>query len=128
MKDKNTVFYKCKVCGNMIGLIDGNIDRIKCCGEPMELLVANSQEASTEKHIPVFEKAGDELIVQVGDVEHPMLEEHYIMWIAQVSPNQTTRIRLSPGDKPVVKFKYIPNSTIYAYCNIHGLWKADVEI
>ena len=75
----------------------------------------------------IYEKDGNEIIVRVGEVEHPMVEEHYIMWIAQVSDNQTTRIRLEPNQKPEVRFKYIPNSTIYAYCNKHGLWKTEVE-
>ena len=100
---------------------------MRCCGKEMELLVANSQDAATEKHVPVYEKDGDEIIVRVGEVEHPMVEDHYIMWIAQVSDNQTTRIRLHPNQKPEVRFKYIPESTIYAYCNKHGLWKTEVE-
>ena len=127
MKERNTVFYKCPICGNIIGLIDGDISHIRCCGKEMELLVANSQDAATEKHVPVYEKDGDEIIVRVGEVEHPMVEDHYIMLIAQVSDNQTTRIRLHPNQKPEVRFKYIPESTIYAYCNKHGLWKTEVE-
>ena len=127
MKERNTVFYKCPICGNIIGLIDGDIKHMRCCGKEMELLVANSQDAATEKHVPVYEKDGDEIIVRVGEVEHPMVEDHYIMWIAQVSDNKTTRIRLHPNQKPEVRFKYIPESTIYAYCNKHGLWKTGVE-
>ncbi len=127
MKERNTVFYKCPICGNIIGLIDGDIKHMRCCGKEMELLVANSQDAATEKHVPVYEKDGDEIIVRVGEVEHPMVEDHYIMWIAQVSDNKTTRIRLHPNQKPEVRFKYIPESTIYAYCNKHGLWKTEVE-
>ena len=125
--ERNTVFYKCPICGNIIGLISGDINHIRCCGVEMELMVANSQDAATEKHVPVYEKEGDNLIVRVGEVEHPMEEDHYIMWIAQVSDNQTTRIRLHPNQKPEVRFKYIPESTIYAYCNKHGLWKTEVE-
>lgn len=127
MKEKNTVFYKCPICGNIIGLIDGDINHMRCCGKEMELLVANSQDAATEKHVPVYEKDGDEIIVRVGEVEHPMVEDHYIMWIAQVSDNTTTRIRLYPEQATTVRFKYIPNSTIYAYCNKHGLWKTEVK-
>ena len=125
--ERNTVFYKCPICGNIIGLISGDINHIRCCGVEMELMVANSQDAATEKHVPVYEKEGNEIIVRVGEVEHPMEEDHYIMWIAQVSDNETTRIRLKPSQKAEVKFRYIPNSTLYAYCNKHGLWKAEVK-
>ena len=127
MKEKNTVFYKCPICGNVIGLIDGDINHMTCCGKPMERLDANSVDAAQEKHVPVYERAEDEIVVKVGEVEHPMEKEHYIMWIAQVSDNQTTRIRLYPEQATTVRFKYIPGSTLYAYCNKHGLWKADVE-
>ncbi len=124
---QNTKFYKCPICGNVIGLIDGNPDNIICCGQKMEMLVANTVDASLEKHVPVYEIMDDEILVKVGEVEHPMQKEHYIMWIALVSEIETTRIRLFPEQSTEVRFKYVPGSTIYAYCNLHGLWKKDVE-
>ena len=127
MKEKNTVFYKCYTCGNVIGLIEGDIKHMTCCGNPMGRLDANSVDAAFEKHVPVYERVEDEIVVKVGEVEHPMEKDHYIMWIAMVSDNQTTRIRLYPEQGTEVRFKYIPQSTLYAYCNKHGLWKADVE-
>ena len=127
MKERNTVFYRCPICGNLIGLIDGDINHMTCCGRPMERLDANSVDAAFEKHVPVYERVEDEIVVRVGEVEHPMEKDHYIMWIAQVSDNQTTRIRLYPEQGTEVRFKYIPQSTLYAYCNKHGLWKAEVE-
>ena len=93
----------------------------------MERLDANSVDAAQEKHVPVYEKVENEIVVNVGEISHPMEKEHYIMWVAQVSDNQTTRIRLYPEQNPEVRFKYIPDSTLYAYCNKHGLWKAEVE-
>ena len=113
---KNTVFYKCPICGNVLGLIEGNINNIKCCGQEMELLVANSTDAATEKHKPTYEKVEDEIVVRVGEIEHPMEKDHYIQWIAQMNDNQTTRIRLYPEQSTTVRFKYIPGATLYAYC------------
>ena len=124
---RNVKFYKCKICGNVIGLIDGDPNHLVCCGEPMEQMVPNSVDASNEKHVPACRREGDKLIVSVGEVEHPMEEDHYIMWIAQVTDNQTTRIRLNPGETPQVMFQYLGDAVIYAYCNKHGLWKTDVE-
>ncbi len=123
---ENVRFYKCPICGNVIGLIHGDAQRIMCCGKNMELMEANSTDAAQEKHVPVYEKIEDEIVVKVGDVEHPMEKDHYIMWIAQVTDNQTTRIRLFPEQATTVRFKYIPNATLYAYCNKHGLWKTEV--
>ena len=127
MKEKNTVFYKCPICGNIIGLIQGDINHMRCCGKEMELMEANSTDAATEKHVPVYERVEDEIVVKVGEVEHPMEKDHYIMWIAQVSDNQTTRIRLYSEQSTEVRFKYIPESILYAYCNKHGLWKSEVK-
>ena len=127
MKEKNTVFYKCPICGNVIGLIEGDIKHMMCCGKPLELLVANSEDAAVEKHVPVYEKVEDEIVVKVGEVEHPMEKDHYIQWIAQISDNKTTRIRLYPEQGTETRFPYIKGSTIYAYCNLHGLWKTTVE-
>ena len=125
--EENVRFYRCKVCGNMIGLIHGNSENISCCGEKMELLHANSTDAATEKHVPVYEKDGNEIVVRVGEVEHPMEEDHYIMWIAQVSEDRTTRVRLHPGQATETRFPYIPGSVLYEYCNKHGLWKKEVK-
>ena len=127
MKEKNTVFYKCPTCNNIIELIEGDASHISCCGKPMELLVANSEDAAIEKHVPVYEKDGDEMVVRVGEVNHPMTDDHYIMWIAVVSDNQTTRVRFYPNQEPIARVKYIPGSVIYAYCNKHGLWKNEVK-
>ena len=124
---ENVRFYKCPICGNVIGLIKGDSAHITCCGQKMELLVANSEDAAVEKHVPVYEKVEDEIVVKVGEVEHPMEKDHYIEWIAQVSDNKTTRIRLYPEQDTTVRFPYIPGSILYAYCNKHGLWKTEVK-
>jgi len=124
---ENVRFYKCPICGNVIGLINGNMEHITCCGKPMELMEANTSDGATEKHVPTYEKVDDEIVVRVGEVEHPMEKEHYIMWIAQVSDNRTTRVRLFPEQSTETRFPYIPNSTLFAYCNKHGLWKTEVK-
>jgi len=124
---ENVTFYKCEKCGNLIGLISGNSENISCCGEPMKGLRANTTDGATEKHVPAYEIDGNEIIARVGEVEHPMEEDHYINWMALVSDNKTTRVRFEPGQKPEARFEYIPGSIIYEYCNKHGLWKKEVE-
>ena len=124
---ENVRFYICEKCGNEIGLIHGDGEKIMCCGEKMKLLVANSTDAAKEKHVPIYERVEDEIAVKVGEIEHPMEKEHYVMWVALVSDHTTTRITLYPEQETTVRFKYVPGSTIYAYCNKHGLWKAEVK-
>ena len=127
--NENTKFYVCRICGKVIGLINDTGIPTICCGEKMEQLKTNTADASVEKHVPVYEidKEEGEIIVKVGSIEHPMEKDHYIMWIAQVTDNVTTRIQLFPEQETTVRMKYIKGATIYAYCNKHGLWKKQVD-
>ena len=84
---------KCPICGNVIEVTNGDAKHIMCCGKPMQEVAPNTVDAATEKHIPVYEKVDDEIIVRVGEVEHPMEKEHYINWIAQVKENKVKEIR-----------------------------------
>ncbi len=118
---ENLKLYKCDICNNIIMLLEGNNDNIICCNSKMKKLEANTFEASKEKHIPSYEINNDEIIVTVGEIEHPMEEDHYIMWIILKTDNELIKVNLKPGYSPTCKFKYVPNSTIYAYCNKHGL-------
>ena len=125
--NENVKFYVCPICGNIIGLIEGNAENILCCGKKMQKMIANSTDAATEKHVPAYEKIEDEIVVRVGEVEHPMEKDHYIMWIAQISDNRTTFVRLYPKQSTETRFPYIPGSILYAYCNKHGLWKKVID-
>ena len=87
----------------------------------------NSVDAAFEKHVPVYSILGDKIEVQVGEVLHPMDEEHYIMWICLVSGENYRFCHLKPGDTPKCLFDYIPGSKIYAYCNLHSLWVNEVK-
>ena len=72
-------------------------------------------------------KDGDEIIVSVGSVAHPMDDDHYINWIALVNDDVVTRVNLNPNDEPEARFPYTKGSIVYAYCDKHGLWKAIVD-
>ena len=121
------IIKKCMKCGAMVEVLkDCTCEGcgFKCCGEEMRTFAPNSEDASFEKHLPVVEVVGNEVVVTVP---HVMEEDHYIMWIAQVSENRTTRVRLHPGQATETRFPYIPGSVLYEYCNKHGLWKKEVE-
>ena len=91
----------------------------------MNKLEANTTDAAVEKHVPFAERKDGKLHVKVGSVEHPMTEAHYIEWIAVTDGTNTQRISLSPTDKPEAVFVR-EKAQIYAYCNLHGLWKASI--
>ena len=124
---RELVLKKCEKCGAMVKVIqDCNCNgcEIICCDEPMKVVTPNSVDAAVEKHVPTYEVQGDKIVVSCN---HVMEEEHYIEWIALVSEDRECTKYLEIGKEAKVTFKYIPGSTLYAYCNKHGLWKKDVE-
>ncbi len=122
----NLKFYRCKGCGKIAVILKDSACPTKCCGEPMEELTANTVDAAVEKHVPVVTREGNKLTVSVGAVEHPMLEEHYIQFIALETEKGFRIAYLNPGEKPVVDFLADEKVTVvYEYCNLHGLWKTE---
>jgi superoxide reductase len=117
--------YKCGVCGNIVEVLQVGGGELVCCGQPMQLLVANTVDASKEKHVPVIEKTADGYKVKVGAVPHPMEEKHYIVWIELIAEGRAYREFLKPGQAPEAFFG-VKAQTVTAreYCNLHGLWKA----
>ena len=121
-------FYICEHCGNIIGMVKDKGVPVMCCGQKMKELVPNTVEASGEKHIPAVSLEGNVLKVNVGSVNHPMAEEHFIEWVYVETENGGMRKNLKPGQEPNVTFALGDDKAIavYAYCNLHGLWMAEV--
>jgi superoxide reductase len=120
-------FYKCNHCGNVVvKFVDSGVP-VVCCGENMVELVPNTVEASGEKHIPVVTLIGNGRIkVEVGSVPHPMLAEHHISFIYVETARGGIRVDLK--DKPEAEI-YVGDEevvAVYEYCNLHGLWKAEM--
>ena len=123
-----TKFYICEHCGNIVGMIhDSGVNPV-CCGQKMTHLEAGVVEASREKHIPVVTVEGNTVKVAVGSVAHPMTEEHSIEWVYLQTTKGGQRKNLLPGEAPELTFALADEEpvAVYAYCNLHGLWKADV--
>ena len=92
-------------------------------------LVANTVDAALEKHVPVIEVNNDTVTVKVGSVEHPSLDAHYIEWIVLLTETGMQMKWLKPGMKPEASFKLVVGDkaiAAYEYCNLHGLWKAEI--
>ena len=124
----NVKFFICRHCGNQVEMIHDAGVPVICCGEPMEELKANTVDASLEKHVPAVTVEGDTVKVQVGSAVHPMLEEHLIEWIYLELENGGSRKALSPGEAPEAVFHTagVKPVAVYAYCNLHGLWKTEL--
>jgi len=120
-------FFRCETCGNIVGLIKNGGGELVCCGKPMVKLEPNTVDASQEKHVPIAVRKDGKIHVEVGSIAHPMTEQHLIEWIAVVADGGTERIPLSPNNEPKAVFCDRENAEVYAYCNLHGLWKSDVK-
>ncbi len=120
-----TKIFRCNHCGNIITHLTNSGVPVVCCGEKMVELVPNTTDAATEKHVPDVKVEGKKVIVTVGSVEHPMVEEHFIEWIL-VETKQGTQVKwLKAGQKPTHEFVLAEGDelvAVYEYCNLHGLW------
>ncbi|MGL4484495.1 MAG: desulfoferrodoxin family protein [Anaerovoracaceae bacterium] len=122
-------FFRCNHCGNMIGFIENKGVPVICCGEPMAELIPNTVDAAQEKHVPVAKLEDGCLHVNVGAVDHPMEEDHYITFIYLETERGGHRISLKPGEKPAACFCICGDDkavAVFEYCNKHGLWKTEL--
>ena len=126
---KNTKFYICPHCGNLIEMVNDAGVKPVCCGQKMTELVPNTVEASGEKHIPAVTVKNGIVEVNVGTVDHPMVDVHYIEWVQVKTEQGSQRKYLNPGEAPKVIFHLGDDKAIgvYAYCNLHGLWMTELN-
>ena len=121
------IIRRCLKCGATVEVLeDCTCDNcgIKCCGETMAEMKPNTVDAAAEKHVPQVEVLSNYLVVNVN---HVMEDDHYIEWVALSSDKVLGKKFLKPGEQAKAIFPYIKGSEVYAYCNKHGLWKADVK-
>lgn len=125
---KRQQFFLCKHCGNLVGIINNARVPLVCCGEQMTELVPNTEDAAQEKHLPAINMEQNVIRVQVGSTPHPMEEKHYIEWVYLETAKGGQRKNLLPGERPEAVFALADDELIavYAYCNIHGLWKTEL--
>ena len=120
-------FFICEHCGNIVAMVKPSGVPIVCCGKIMKELIPGTTDASVEKHVPVYTVNDNRVEVVVGDVIHPMAEEHYIEWISLQTKQGNQRKLLLPGMEPKAAFLIETDDeveAVYAYCNLHSLWKA----
>lgn len=120
--------YICEHCGNIITFIEDHGVPVVCCGERMHECIPNTTNASAEKHVPVIKVNNGTVTVSVGSAAHPMQPEHHIAWIALETINGVHLCKLKPETAPKATFHLDNEETViaaYAYCNLHGFWKAN---
>ena len=120
-------FYRCGHCGNIIAMVKNVGVPVVCCGEKMQEIIAGTENASLEKHVSVYTVEDGKVHVTVGETPHPMAPEHYIEWISLQTTSGNQCKELLPGQAPEVCFAICDGdevAAVYAYCNLHGLWRA----
>ena len=128
--DRKSKFFICRHCNNLVNTyyFSGNI--MSCCGEKMENIEPKTENEGREKHLPRVSVQSGRVKVNVGEVSHPMTEEHNIGWVYLVTKAGEQRKTLIPGATPELTF-VLENDDLpiaaYAYCNLHGLWKTQIN-
>ncbi len=120
-------FYICEHCGNIVEMVQNAGVPVMCCGQKMRELIPGTVDAAAEKHVPVYSVDGNLVKVRIGEAEHPMMPEHFIAWVSLQTKQGNQRKALRPDGKPEVCFAICEGDeveAVYAYCNLHGLWKA----
>ncbi len=124
--------YKCETCGNLVQVLLAGEGELVCCGHAMQHLAPNTTEnVKTEYHIPVYKYTDkDGIVIQVGQEPHPMIPEHYIMFIETISEDKKcVRLHyLEPNEEPkMILDKKIGKETALAFCKLHGLWEGQSD-
>lgn len=120
-------YYYCNICGHVVNVVQTGMPTLVCCGEKMSLLDTKTEDNGKEKHVPVIVPAGSTTTVKVGDVAHPMTEEHHIAFIEVIKKDGSAcRAKLCPTCAPEAVFNINAEEieAVYEYCTLHGLWKA----
>ncbi len=120
-------FYVCERCGKIVAMVKPSACPTMCCGQAMQEIVPNTTDAAQEKHVPVWTKEGNLVKVQVGSAAHPMIAAHHIEWVSLQTKAGNQRKALAVDGAPEVTFALVDGDeveAVYAYCNLHGLWKA----
>ena len=106
----------------LLALKDHNIEGLK-------EIQSNDTEAAVEKHIPEVTVEDGKVHAVVGSTIHPMLEAHFISWIA-LETDKGVQIRyLQPDMSPEATFVLSEGETpkaVYEFCNLHGVWKKEI--
>lgn len=120
-------FFICAHCGKIVALVKETGVPVICCGEKMSEIIPSTTDASVEKHIPIYKVENNKVYVNVGSVEHPMTDDHYIEWISLQTNAGNQRKFLKPNSKPEICFALCEGEeveAVYAFCNLHSLWKS----
>ena len=120
---KKVFLYRCLICQSAVELIDDGGHSLTCCGEPMQLLSLQAKQEVDDYHTPLLTHRNGLLYVKVGNKPHPQSEEHHISCILFVTKQNVRRQDIKRNAPATAVFTDKDHGDVYAYCNIHGLFK-----
>ena len=123
-------FYHCNICGNvMAAVVPSGVTPVCCDSKMTELDPEHHTEGTPEHHIPeVTLEPGNTIKVKVGKELHPATFEHHICFIFLEMKHGGQFITMKLDVNPCATFCCCKDQvrSVYAYCNLHGLWKLDL--
>lgn len=112
-------FHVCPVCGNVIHSMGEAV--FTCHG--VQLMPCEAEEPD-ENHQILVEKSEDEYYVRI---EHDMTKQHYISFLAALSPDRIQMVKLYPEGNAEARFRMNGVKKIFCYCNRDGLFQIDLQ-
>lgn len=112
---KRMKFYVCPNCGNV--LTAAGAAELTCCGRKLEPLVAKPAD---DMHRMAVEAVEDECYLTSA---HPMEKSHFLAFIALVTSDRVTLVRLYPEQTVQVRLPRMRRGKLYVCCSEHGLWE-----
>jgi len=143
--------YLCKACGHIA--FNEAPERCPVCGAPKTsfeekpgLIHQPGESKDTgepeKKHIPkivlvktcgLIPQGCEDVHVKVGEIEHPMLKEHYITFIDfYIEKKFLSRVTLTPENLHPAGALHLKVTqgvlTAVEHCNVHGYWAAEMSL
>ena len=112
-----SMFYVCPVCGNVFHSMGEAV--INCHGVSLKPCEA---EETDENHMIFIEKSDNEYYVRIA---HDMTKEHYISFVAALSPDTLQMVKLYPEGNAEARFRMNGVKRFFFYCNRDGLFRID---
>ena len=112
-------FYVCPVCGNVLHSMGEAA--ISCHGV---MLMPAQAEPCDEAHTLCVETVEDEYYVSV---RHEMTKQHYISFMAALSPDRIQVVKLYPEGNAEARFQLRGVRQLLFFCNQDGLFSVDVR-
>ena len=116
---QKSLFYICPVCGNVLFARGDAL--ISCCGIQLPALEA---EEPDDAHRMNVQRVEDEIYVSS---DHPMEKDHYLSFVAYMTPDRCETIVLYPEGNAEARFFFRGTGWLYYYCNQHGLFRQKVS-